>query len=282
MKKGILLFCIILVVAVLCSCSSKDSEATIENGTGSSIAQTEENSKSNVDSPAETLQDGWEYFNIEAFDGADFSSDETHFLMTEEVSMEGQVYKTDVDNTHLLLEIFQNLQVKNITQSLAYADYYLLLRNDEDEAVCLIEVWDGYICINWTRYYEVSGSELFTAVSGMMGECEELHKISAEDVLVAHVNAYSYGEFDKEDIVLHDDCPAILVESGYDKKDSGEEYYYETFIYCDGLYFDPDYQTTYMLVYSKVIHYADGSIGGTYRREAYYDYFTGERMPFMH
>lgn len=75
MKKSILLFCIIGVVAVLCSCSFKGLETAIgnskesgkESGTGSSIAQTEENSKSNIDSPVETPQDRGEHFNAEEY-----------------------------------------------------------------------------------------------------------------------------------------------------------------------------------------------------------------------
>lgn len=59
MKKGMLLIYIIGVMAVLCSCSSKDSEATMESS--------KESSKSNVDSPVETPQNRGEYFNTEEY-----------------------------------------------------------------------------------------------------------------------------------------------------------------------------------------------------------------------
>ena len=140
----------------------------------------------------------------------------------------------------------------------------------------MIEVWDGYICINQRNFYEVFSDELYLAIAQIISECKELSKIPAEEVLLIYTNDYLQGEYMEEDIVLYNNQPAILVESGYENNYSEEKY-----ICCNGLYFDIDYQTTYMLSECKIFYNEDGSMQDSYNdRAAYYDYFNGKRILF--
>ena len=129
----------------------------------------------------------------------------------------------------------------------------------------------------------MKSDEFSTMIRDLIYECEELSKIPVEEILLECTNNYSYGEFNKEDIVLYNEHPAILVGNGYERKHSEEEYYYEVFVYYSGLYFDKDYQTAYLFSKCKIYYYEDGNIQDTYTdRLTYYNYLTGEKMLFMY
>ena len=209
----------------------------------------------------------------------DVYANTTSILMTQEVSIEGQVYITDVDQTDYLLNLFQNLKVEEQDMNLAYADYYLLFRDEKDVSQCLIEVWDEYICIDHSQYYKVMNPEELSNIQKVVGECKEMPKLSPTEILLSMpINAD--GEFSEEDIVLYNDKISILVETGYANNHSDEAYYYERYITCDGVYFDKDGQTTYLFVQKTIFYYPDGSIQDSYYKQwAYYDCFTGEQIP---
>lgn len=265
MKKFVSFFGI-LICLIFLSCCGSDNMESIERS----------NIDNNSNLTTNVLQSDWEYLDIGVFNDNVFETNEVHFLITEEVSLEGQVYKTEGNNTSTLLELFQNLHVKKINGVTSCADYYVLFRDENDTATCLIEVWDGYICINQRNFYEVFSDELYLAIAQIISECKELSKIPAEEVLLIYTNDYLQGEYMEEDIVLYNNQPAILVESGYENNYSEEKY-----ICCNGLYFDIDYQTTYMLSECKIFYNEDGSMQDSYNdRAAYYDYFNGKRILF--
>lgn len=277
MKKCVLSLWALVLIICLCYCGSNNLDSTIENKEGSNGVNSEDYQNSFING----LQPGWEYLNWEIFNDEVSATNEIYFLIAKEISLKGQFYKTDENNTNKLLKLFQNLQVKKTEDVVSDADYYILFRNKNDVAVCLIEVWDNYICINQGFFYEVLSDEVFLAIDKMVKECEEVNKVPAEEILLAYTKMY--GEFNKEDIVLYNKQPAILVESGYESNFSDEKLYYEKYVYCEGMYFDIDYQTSYMLSQCKIYYYENGSVKDVYsERVAYYDFFTGERMQFVY
>lgn len=266
-----------------CSCGSDNLESAIESDEASNVVQTECNSENYLPSTTEVLQHNWEYLDVGVFSDKASTINNIHFLMTEEIAFEEPVYKTEVDNTNIILELLQNLQVKKTCDMVSYADYYLLFRDKNDTPIYLIEVWNRYICINHNNFYEVSSDELFITIDEMISESKELTKVSVEDILIAYAKEYSYGEFDEGNIVLYNKQPAILVERGYESSYSEEELYYERFIYCNGLYFDKDYQTTYMLSQCKIYYLENGKVKEIFSEiVAYYDCFTAEKRLFMY
>lgn len=283
MRQRICLFCIFLFMICSCSCSSDNLKSAIESDEARNVVQTECNGGNYLPSTTEELQHDWEYLDVQVFSDESSTINDIHFLVTEEVALEEPVYKMEVDNTNIILELLQNLQVKKAYDMISYADYYLLFRDKDDTPICLIEVWDRYICINHSNFYEVSSDELFMTIDKMINESKELTKVSVEDILIAYAKEHSYGEFDEEDIVLYNKQPAILVESGYESSYSEEEIYFERFIYCNGLYFDKDYQTTYMLSQCKIYYWENGKVREIFsERVTYYDYFTAEKRLFMY
>lgn len=232
---------------------------------------------------SKTQQSDWTLLEFEELGDIDSSNREMTFLIAQEISPEVPVYNAGVNNTTLCLDFLKNLQAREAEKRTTSAEYYLLLRDENDRAICLIEVWDNFIAINHGCLYEMKNNEFSIMVRDLIYECEELGKIPVEEILLACTNDYSYGEFNKEDIVLYNEQPAILVENGYERNHSEEECYYEVFIYYNGLYFDKDYQTSYLFSKCKIYYYEDGNIQDTYTdRLTYYNYLTGEKMRFMY
>lgn len=281
--KKLFLFCVIFIIIGLCSCTFNKSESIVENGYGENIAQMEYEEDNSFSLSSETQQSDWTLLNFEELGDIDSSNNEMCFLIAQEVSKESLVYNMGVDNTTLLLDFLRNLQVRKTESRITSAEYYLLLQDENDMAICLIEVWDNFIAINHGSFYETKSDEFSTMIRDLIYECEELSKISVEEILLECTNVYSHDEFNKEDIVLYNEQPAILVENGYELNHSEEEYYYEVFVYYSGLYFDKDYQTSYLFSKCKIYYYGDGSIQDTYTdRVTYYNYLTGEKMLFMY
>ena len=270
MKKQIFLFSIFASLSFLCCCGLTHTENEKADA-GEDYSDLTENESQEV----------WEYLDIEAFQDINSSVEGTHFLITEEISLEEPVYQTEQDNTDILLKLFQNLSVKKDKRVNSCADFYVLFRNENDTAICLIEVWPSCICVNQNDFYKVQNDELYLAITQMLSECRELDKIPAEEILLTYANDGQQDKYTEEDIVLWHDQPAILVENGYADNLSEEKLYYEKYICCNGLYIDIDYQTTYMLSQYKIFYYEDGSVQDSYyERAAYYDYFSGKRILF--
>ena len=283
MKKIIFLFCIYVFLSCFCSCSFSSEKMSIENKENTNIIQSENNSDVDYLSNTEIIQEEWVKLNDEELIYTTSATYESYFLLTEKITFDAQLYKTRENSTNVLLELLQNLEVRKVDNTIAHADYYLLLYDKNNAEICLIEVWDKYICINHNEIYEVSSDDFFQNIKEIISECEELNKIPVEEILLTCVKNCLYGEFNEEDIILYNEQPAILVESNFECLDSEEKYYYEKYIYCDAIYFDKDYQTTYMFSQSTIYYNTDGSIKDThYTRIAYYDYLTGERKIFMY
>ncbi|MBR4083242.1 MAG: hypothetical protein IKK33_03040 [Lachnospiraceae bacterium] len=278
MKKCLLWSFYVLFLVSFCTCGlNNGEEAAIEQNEKSSIIKTEYSSENNIPSTMEGLQTGYEYMDIGLFSDKNFSSKGYHFLVTEEITLEGRIYKTNVNDTNIVISLLQNLQVKKVSDMIPYADYYLLFRDKNNTATYLIEVWDRYICINHSDFYEMASDELFITIGKIINKSEELNKISINDILISFTKEYLYGEFEQDDIFSYNGRQAILVESGYKNNYLEDQIYYEKIIYYDGLYFDKDYQTTCAISQSR-IYYCNGEVQDSYcERVAYYDYFTGKR-----
>ena len=281
--KKLFLFCVLFIIIGLCSCTFNKSEPIVENGYGENIAQMEYEEDNSYFLSSKNEQSDWTLLEFEELGDIDSSNSEMRFLIAQEISPEFSVYNAGVDNTTLCLDFLKNLQVREAENWTTSAEYYLLLQDENDMAICLIEVWDNFIAINHGCFYEMKSDEFSTMIRDLIYECEELSKISVEEILLECTIDYSYGEFNKEDIVLYNGQPAILVENGYERNHSEEEYYYEVFVYYSGLYFDKDYQTSYLFSKCKIYYYEDGNIQDTYTdRVTYYNYLTGEKMLFMY
>lgn len=277
------LFCILFIILGLCSCTFNKSESIAENGYVENIVKMEYEEDNSFSLSLEKQQSDWTLLEFDELGDIDSSNSQMSFLMAQEISQGAPVYNVGVDNTTLCLDFLGNLQVRETESWATSAEYYLLLRDENDMAVCLIEVWDNFIAINHECFYETKNDEFTTMIRELIPECEELSKASMEDILLECTKDYSYGEFNKADIVLYYEQPAILLENGYERNHSEEEYYYEIFLYYDGLYFDKDYQTSYLFSKCKIYYYEDGSIQDTYTdRVAYYNYLTGEKMLFVY
>jgi hypothetical protein len=280
MKKNILLILGVIVIICLWAYGLHAGNSKIADEKNVSVEQTESNRDEQLSTTTDILREGWEYFDMNLFSKKAVEENEIHFLITEEVSLQGKVYKTEGENTNALWNCFQNLQVKKTSQVVAYADYYILLRDENNVANCLIAVWKNYICINQRDCYEVANNELLLKVKYIIKESIELKKVSSDEILLSYVEENLYGKFSVDDIVLYQQKPAIMVSSGYEKNDAGEQLYYEKYICIDGMYFEADYQTTYAIS-QTTLYYKDGNvIDEYYNMVAYYDCFTGERMPF--
>lgn len=246
-----------------------------------SALQTEDDKGSSVASSNENAYSDWDYLPEEVFFMTAVSTEDVDFLIAQEVSISGKTVKTKAEDANLLLELLQNTRVTKQEGFLSYADYYLLLRDKNGVPQCLIEVWEGFICINSREYYKTYDDELFAAVSNLLNTSIEVDKVSPEDILLS-MPIYSDSESDEREIIVYNDKPAILIETGYHNVNSSEEeYYYERLICYGGLYFDTEFQTTYMFVQNTIYYNDDGSVYDSYyKRDSYYDYFTGERIIF--
>lgn len=266
MKRG-LLICIMVMMIGFCACDTADN-TNIEN-----VSISETNLTITEDS------DDYTNLNIEVFKGIIPEENSGYFLITKDVSVSQPVHKTNADQTAYLLEWISTLPVKQSDEYLTDANFYLLFRNEENKALCLLEVWEGYICIDHKDYYEVKDTDIYGKMQKVYELSEALNKVSIEDVLVerANISMENYNRFQRSDVVEYQGMPAILTGTGYDNYYSEEEYYFECYLCCGGVYFDAEYQTCYQLETRKIYYNEDGSIyGDKYDIVAYFDYFKGE------
>lgn len=257
------------------------------NNTGDSSLQSNNNLASSEAPSVEPPSAAWIHLPENLFSSTASEADDIHFLITTGVSFEDKFIKTELSDTNLLLDLFRNIPVKEHKIILSSADYYLLLRDGDEEPICLIEIWENYICIDQVHYYEISDNELFATLNEVYDKSDALEKIAPQEVLLS-TPFTSSGEFTQENIISYKEKPAIILETGYDnvryspEKSSTEKYDYERILLCEGMYFDTEYKTAYLISQYIIYYNEDGSIFDSfYKRLQYYDYFTGEDIGFI-
>ncbi len=258
-------------------------EGETENRQESIYVQGESNDRCDeLPVTTEMLQPDEEYVEVGELLDIDHVSGEISFLMAEEISLEGQVVKANAKNSSILLELLRHLPVKETSHRVWNADFYILLCDDRETMLGFIEVWDRYIRIDQVQVFEVMDDEFCQVIEKIVSESDPMEKVPVDEILISCAKDFLFGEYTPDDITLYNEKPAILVKSGFEEKDLEEQIYYQTFLYYDGLYFDRDYQTTYMFSVCRVL-FRDGNIYDMYsKRMAYYDYFTGERKEFLY
>lgn len=148
----------------------------------------------------------------------------------------------------------------------------------EQMPVCRIDVYDNCIGFDFKSYYEISKSELQNSLAELYNISEELEKLSPEECLLS--TSLSKDNFAQEDIFLHQEKPALMIETGYDEIPYlPYECYYESILWCDSMFFDTRYQTTYAFALDTAYYDTEGNyVDGDTRITFYYDYFTGEQV----
>lgn len=186
------LFYILFIILGLCSCTFNKSESIAENGYVEKIVKMEYEEDNSFSLSLEKQQSDWTLLEFDELGDIDSSNSQMSFLIAQEISQGAPVYNVGVDNTTLCLDFLENLQVREAESWATSAEYYLLLRDENDMAVCLIEVWDNFIAINHECFYETKNDEFTTMIRELIPECEELSKASMEDELSNRGIPYKY------------------------------------------------------------------------------------------
>lgn len=202
-----------------------------------------------------------------------------YFLMATEISYEGKMVRIDEEDTGRLLHLLQDIAFEEIEAKDRGELLYILLLYDENRLpVCRIDVYDNCIGFDFKSYYEISKSELQNSLAELYNISEELEKLSPEECLLS--TSLSKDDFAQEDIFLHQEKPALMIETGYDEIPYlPYECYYESILWWDSMFFDARYQTTYAFALDTAYYDAEGNyVDGDTRITFYYDYFTGEQV----